>query len=438
MPRRATISLVVVLGLAVANAGSASPAQAAAKGYQGTVRLTIADLQDFWAETLPDVYGIEYERIPPSKIIPYTSRSKVPQCGPRRATYRDLAGNAFYCSGRGFVAYDDENLFPLLDEKWGDFTIAITLAHEWGHAIQDQTDITGDAIYLELQADCFAGAWVGWVDTGNSNRLFLRPGNLDTSLGGFLDFRDPPGSDPTADNAHGSAFDRVGAFQDGYEGGAQACADYADVLPTVVEIPFTSEQEAATRGDVPFEDVFPITFDDLEKYWALLLSDFTPVANVRLVDPRGSLPRCGTTRITRADIQDTIFYCIPDNEIVSDENLLLTVYDNSGDFGVAVLIAEEWAVAIQHQYDEQGSEKALALERVCLAGSWAGSVVRGDHNPAGLTLSSGDLDEAVQSYLIFAAPVKRNDTTTPTAFENVAAFRSGFFDGEPACFALVE
>ena len=56
------------------------------------------------------------------------------------ATYKDLADNAFYCTGGGFLAYDDEHLFPDLDEKWGDFTIALTLAHEWGHAIQDQAE----------------------------------------------------------------------------------------------------------------------------------------------------------------------------------------------------------------------------------------------------------------------------------------------------------
>ena len=124
--------------------------------------------------------------------------------------------------------------------------------------------------------------------------------------------------------------------------------------------------------------------------------------------------------------------------IISDGHLLTGVYESSGDFGVAILIAEEWAVAIQDQFDEQGSEKALALERVCFTGSWAGSVVRGDHDPGGLTLSSGDLDEAIQSFLIFAAPVKRNDTTHASAFENVAAFRIGFFQGESACVAIVE
>ncbi len=98
----------------------------------------------------------------------------------------------------------------------------MTLAHEWGHAIQDQAGVVGPTIAMEQQADCFAGAWVGHVADGGAPLLHLRQDNLDTGLAGFLTFRDPPGSDPTADDAHGSAFDRVGAFQEGYDNGSGA------------------------------------------------------------------------------------------------------------------------------------------------------------------------------------------------------------------------
>ena len=134
--------------------------------------------------------------------------------------YRDVRSNAFYCNAGKYVAYDDENLFPQLEENFGDFTIALTLAHEWGHAIQDQAGLRGPTIALEQQADCFAGAWVRHVADGGTSRLRLREGNLDAGLAGFLTFRDPPGSDPTTDGAHGSAFDRVGALQEGYDNGA--------------------------------------------------------------------------------------------------------------------------------------------------------------------------------------------------------------------------
>ena len=325
-----------------------------------------------------------------------------------------------------------------LYKKFGDFTLALALAHEWGHAIQDQTDTSGPTIYMEQQADCFAGAWVAHVDSGESTRLSLRPGNLDTALGGFLELRDPPGNDPTAEGAHGSAFDRIGAFQDGFNGGAKTCAGYVDNPPTLEEIPFTSAEEEASGGNLPFRDVIPLTFDDLDKYWSSLVSDYVPVDDFVTFDPKGTLPVCGPDHFTRKEAEGLIYYCTGTNQIVADKNLLPGVYKQSGDFGVAVIIAAEWAVAIQNQFGETGTEKALALERVCLAGSWAGSVARGDHDAdgTGLTLSSGDLDEAIQSFLIFESPTAAEAGTLPTAFESLASFRSGFFNGEQPCVTI--
>ena len=55
----------------------------------------------------------------------------------------------------------------------------------------------------------------------------------------------------------------------------------------------------------------------------------------------------------------------------------------------------------------------------------------------GLTLSAGDLDEAIQSFLIFRDTDKISAGTGATAFENVDAFRLGFFQGEQSCVDLV-
>jgi hypothetical protein len=93
-----------------------------------------------------------------------------------------------------------------------------------GVTVQDQAGLTGPTIALEQQADCFAGAWVRHLADGESGSLSLNEGNLDTGLAGYLTLRDTPGSDPAADDAHGSAFDRVGAFQEGYDGGVPRCA----------------------------------------------------------------------------------------------------------------------------------------------------------------------------------------------------------------------
>ena len=417
------------------------PADAAprAKAYAGTVRLTVADLQDYWATELPEIYGLEYRRIPAARIIPYTSTSKVPRCGPGKVRYRDVQSNAFYCNAGKFVAYDDENLFPQLEENFGDFTIALTLAHEWGHVVQDQAGLSGPTIALEQQADCFSGAWVRHVADGGTSRLSLREGNLDSGLAGFLTLRDPPGSDPTAEGAHGSAFDRVGAFQEGYDNGPQRCADFDQDPPALTDIPFTDAGDAERGGDLPYREVIPATADDLDAYWSGLLPDYVSVQHIRPFDPEKALPVCDGQKLSRAQAVNGIAYCGTTGTIAYDHRLLPDVYERSGDFGVAVVIAAEWAVAMQQLEDVSGAPKNLELQQSCFTGSWAGDVVRGGHNPDGdlLTLSAGDLDEAIQSFLIFRDTDKISAGTGATAFENVDAFRTGFFQGEQSCVAIV-
>ncbi len=60
-----------------------------------------------------------------------------------------------------------------------------------------------------------------------SENLTLSPGDLDEAIAGFVVFRDAPGSPEDDTDAHGSAFSRIGAFQDGVINGAEACLKYA-------------------------------------------------------------------------------------------------------------------------------------------------------------------------------------------------------------------
>ncbi|MDQ1430153.1 MAG: hypothetical protein QOF40_755 [Actinomycetota bacterium] len=436
--RRGSLLVPVLVVVALVVTGSPAAAAPRARAYQGTVRLTIADLQDYWTTTMPEIYGVAYTRIPANRIVPYTSRSKVPRCGPGRVTYRDVAANAFYCNAGKFVAYDDENLFPQLEANFGDFTIALTLAHEWGHAIQDQAGLTGPTIALEQQADCFAGAWVRHVADGGTRRLSLREGNLDSGLAGYLTFRDPPGSDPTAEGAHGSAFDRVGAFQEGYDSGPARCAAFATDPPPLTDITFSNAADAR-GGNLPYRDVIAATAADLDAYWSGLLTNYQSVQHIKPFDPDRARPVCDGQRLSRAQAVNGIAYCGATGTIAYDHRLLPSVYARSGDFGVAVVIAAEWAVAMQQLEGVTGDPKAEELQQSCFTGSWAGDVVRGGHDPDGtlLTLSAGDLDEAIQSFLIFRDTDKISSGTGATAFENVDAFRTGFFQGEPACVAII-
>jgi predicted metalloprotease len=137
--------------------------------------------------------------------------------------------NAFYCGADDYIAWDDESLMPALYDNFGDFAVALVIGHEWGHAVQARAGVTGPTRFdLEQQADCFAGAWVAWIILEQSPNLTLSPGDLDEAIAGFVAFRDDPETAIDDPGASGSAFARVGAFQDGVISGAQACVPYAE------------------------------------------------------------------------------------------------------------------------------------------------------------------------------------------------------------------
>jgi len=155
------------------------------------------------------------------------------------------------------VAWDEQELLPKLREQFGAFSPALVLAHEWGHAIQARVGYeTYQTVYMEQQADCFAGAWTAHVANGDSS-LHLDSEDLDTALAGLLQLRDPSGTDGGQDGAHGNGFDRVRAFQDGFEGGAQTCADYQEDAPPVTEAGYTSQADYMNGGDMSLADVLP-------------------------------------------------------------------------------------------------------------------------------------------------------------------------------------
>ena len=146
-------------------------------------------------------------------------------------------------------------LVPELYEEFGGFTLGIVFAHELGHAIQERAGVAGPTIMRELQADCFAGAWTADVEDGGAEHFEVGIEDLDRAVAGFLELRDEVGvvrADHPA--AHGTGFDRIGAFVEGYEHGASRCAAYPDEFAAgdhlVVEVPF-SQADFQTGGNLP-------------------------------------------------------------------------------------------------------------------------------------------------------------------------------------------
>ena len=440
MRARRALAVAILAAVAMPAVAFTSPpasAQGTAAAYRRTIAVAIADIQGFWADTYPDLYGARYQPVPKSRIIAGRPGVKLPACQGERLSYRDVADNAFYCLRDNFVVYDDAGLFPDLFNDIGPFSVALVLAHEFGHAVQDRAGVFADrTVEQELQADCFAGSWTEDVAT-NGGPVQYRAGDLEVSLAALLEFRDAPGSSPDDPSAHGSAFDRVNAFQDGFEFGATRCAAYENEPPLVVQLPFGNAADAHRGGNIPAADVIPLTVDLLNDFYSQVEPSYTPLSTSDIgsfdSSKRASIPKCGSTRLEVDAVRNRVFYCLDDGYFAFDEPFLQDVYDQIGDFGVATLLANPWATYVQTIQGIPGvgdNSLAAVLQADCYTGGWAAAFYNG--YLAGGSLSPGDLDETVMALLVYSR-ARGVGADIPISFVRVRFFRQGFFAGYQSC-----
>ena len=397
--------------------------------YADVLVLVIDDVQEFWGVQMPEVYDQEYDELPEENVVPYTSETDIDdlgECG-EGLTYEDVADNASYCRADDHIVWDDETLFPELYENYEEFALALALVHEWGHYIQKQVEYPEEGVVRETQADCFAGSWAGWVADGSSELLDMDPGDLDNGVAGMLEVRDPVGFDPEAENAHGSGFDRVAAFQSGFEGGAETCRDWD---PDIVAMPFDqgNQEEIESAGNLDFDELVPTTTEDLALFWEDTVDGYESPSDVIAydVEEEDTLPECGSADLSADDLENEVFYCPPDDFVAYDEPFLERVYEDEderggkrfGDFGPAMLIANAWAESIQVQLDTGTDD----LQLDCFVGLWAGTVPPRSERDATFSYSPGDLDEVIAAFLQFAD----RDEDADDVFERVQSLRVGF------------
>ena len=127
---------------------------------------SIDSIQDYWGATL----GADYR---PADTVFFSDRVQTACGGATSGT------GPFYCPGDSLV-YIDLTFFDDLQTRFGaeggTFANAYVLAHEYGHHVQNLLGIneqvqpgeagpTSGSVRLELQADCFAGAWADHAET---------------------------------------------------------------------------------------------------------------------------------------------------------------------------------------------------------------------------------------------------------------------------------
>jgi len=181
--------------------------------FQQDIEAAATVAREYWQAQ----FAASDERFQPIRdIVPYRRDGEVICSGeplPRN--------NAAYCVAEDVIAYDVD-WARLAFTRLGDAFIYYLLGHEYGHGIQLRLGIEHQlSIQQELQADCFAGAYIG--DSVRAGRLQLEDGDLDELRAGLIAVADDPGQPWFAEDAHGSAEQRTDAFFGGYERSLTAC-----------------------------------------------------------------------------------------------------------------------------------------------------------------------------------------------------------------------
>ena len=195
-------------------------------------------LDTYWSDTLPE-FGVDYRS---SQVVLFTGQTST-ACGGATS-----AVGPFYCPPDETI-YIDTDFYAELQSRFGSSGGPIAemyvVAHEWGHHIQNISGImngldlqdtgpTSDAVRLELQADCFAGAWVGAASTiRNADGVtFLEP-VTEAQIRDALSAASAVGDDRIQESTtgqvtpeawtHGSSEMRQRWFLAGVDGGPNAC-----------------------------------------------------------------------------------------------------------------------------------------------------------------------------------------------------------------------
>jgi len=406
---------------------------------ESIIELTITDLQQWWSVELPAVFGTAYE--PVSEFGPYFPlQGDAPTCGgPLKR--EEFEANAFYCSVDNTVQWDAEALMAPLFQEFGDFTVALVLAHEWGHAVQAQfgfDDFTQPTIVSELQADCLAGSWTGRVSRDESDLVRLRAGDLEEAMAGFLLIGDEIGTAPLGVDAHGGSFDRLNAFFEGFNEGTAECATYEDSPPDIVFIPLlVSTDPNVNLLDLPLADSAPRFIEALEAFWTIFYPEifgapWVPVSEAIPLRPSsGTFPTCNDVTLEPSFYEGNAFYCPADDYVAWDEETLFpNLYFEIGDFAIGLVLANEWGRAVQSRAGLPFDTAASQLQVDCLTGVWT-AVLIPDDNPTTIRLSAGDLEEVIASILTLSdAPGEKGAVS---AFDRFESFKDGFFLGTDVC-----
>ena len=206
--------------------------------------LYVNSIQAYWRTALPQAFGEQYK----ASDTVFFSQGVNTACG-----QADSGVGPFYCPADSLV-YIDLTFYRVLADQLGaegEFAQPYVLAHEYGHHVQnllgtneqvrrqqqrDPDNANDLSVRLELQADCYAGAWAknatGTADEGGQ-KIFTSITEQDIQQG--VDTAEKIGDDAISERAnrpvnkdeftHGSSAQRRDWFTRGYDSGDPKSCD---------------------------------------------------------------------------------------------------------------------------------------------------------------------------------------------------------------------
>lgn len=399
---------------------------------------SVSDLEEFWRFAYPDVFDGELK--PVKELLSWDSEDYDGEfCGEST----DGLVNAGFCEDENTIGWDRTVLMPALRRANGDMAITMVLAHEFGHAIQKQATLNPRGVptlVAEQQADCLAGVYMRWVAEGKSPRFTINTGEgLNNLLAAMISFRDPllsEGDYYDVGDEHGSAFERVSAFQFGFTDGPSACAA------------INLQEIKQRRGDLPVElssdqtGELPVTEDSVRSIVEALGILFKPKNPPKLSFDAASASACPDARPS-----PPASYCPATNTIVADLPALQKMgASTEGDDAVVLqgdntaysVVVSRYMMALQHEHGGLVLDNAEAgLRTACLTGVATTKMSQTITTPDGNTvaLTAGDIDEAVSGLLtngLAAGDV--NGESVPAGFSRIDAFRVGVLGDVDRCY----
>ncbi|OBF48898.1 neutral zinc metallopeptidase [Mycolicibacterium monacense] len=402
--------------------------------------LGVDDVEQFWSTTYSRTFDSSFQ--PVGTLVSYDSEDRYgPEvCGSDQYDNE----NAMYCFLDDTMAWDRGFLVPTGQQYFGDVSIAALIAHEYGHAVQHESGLTSlltDTIVKEQQADCFAGAYSRWVAESHSPRFELSTGDgLNRILAAVITLRDDvltPDQEGAIEGGHGTALDRIGAFQMGFTDGTTKCTtiDSDEIEQRRGDLPLVLGTDSA--GDVQSGEM-PVDQNTLVTLMELLDQVYQPQSPPGLsmtpeecpdTTPTPSAAYCPATNTVSVDLPTLQEMSIPADR---DEYVL-----PQGDNTALSLVTSRYALGLQHARGLPLDAPATALRTACLTGVAQRAMADELTLPSGQTLmlSAGDMDEAVGGLLTNGIVASTLDgSTVPAGFTRIEAFRNGLYSTQEQCF----